>query len=69
MSQSDLAASIVEVLSPLIGVPLTLTRRVVDIRIFHFGVIRRVPRGSVGTYALHIQGTCIIGPINRFSVR
>ncbi len=46
----------VKIWSPLLGLPLTLTRRSVDLRIFHFGTIRVVEKGSVGDYALHISG-------------
>lgn len=43
-------------LLPLIGLPLSLTRRNVDLRIFHFGAIRIVDNGSIGDYALHLSG-------------
>lgn len=42
-------------LEPLIGLKLSIARRVGDMRNFQFGPIRKVDRGTVGDYALHIQ--------------
>jgi hypothetical protein len=42
-------------LSELIGLPLTAARRAADMRTFQFGILRRVDRGSVGDFALHVQ--------------
>jgi len=42
-------------LSRLIALPLTITRRAADLRIFHFGTVRPYKKGHVGEYALHIQ--------------
>jgi len=49
-----------EALRPLLGLPLSLTRRSVDLRVFHFGDIRAVEKGSVGKYALHISGKWVL---------
>ena len=42
-------------LSPLIGLRLSASYRAADMRIFHFGTMRKVAKGSVGEYALHVQ--------------
>ena len=45
-----------QALDPLIGLKLSLALRAMDMRIFHFGYVRRhAQRGEVGKYALHIQ--------------
>ena len=49
-----------DALKVLIGLPLSLTRRNVDLRIFHFGMIRQVEMGSIGEIALHISGEWLI---------
>jgi hypothetical protein len=41
--------------APLVGRQLSILRRGGDMLILHFGSIRRVERGTVGDYALHIQ--------------
>jgi tetratricopeptide (TPR) repeat protein len=48
-------AEIQQQLEPLIGLKLSIARRGGSMRIFHFGTIRQVEKGSVGKYALHIQ--------------
>lgn len=50
-----IAEQIASKLQPLMGLKLTIARRAADLRGFHFGEIRRVPKGTVGDYALHIQ--------------
>lgn len=50
-----IANTITEHLSPLVGLRLTIARRAADMRGFHFGPVRRIQRGTAGTYALHIQ--------------
>ena len=42
-------------LQPLIGLELSIARRAADMRVLHFGQIRKVEKGTVGDYALHIQ--------------
>src|SRR5262252_4212631 len=42
-------------LSQLVGLPLTAARRAADMRVFQFGTLRPVNRGSVGDFALHVQ--------------
>jgi hypothetical protein len=42
-------------LQPLVGLELSIARRAADMRVFHFGRIRKVEKGTVGDYALHIQ--------------
>ncbi len=42
-------------LSRIIGLPLTAARRAADMRMFHFGELRPVDRGSVADFALHVQ--------------
>jgi hypothetical protein len=42
-------------LRPLVGLKLSIARRGADMRIFHFGSIRRVEKGTSGVCALHIQ--------------
>jgi hypothetical protein len=49
------ADGILEHLRPLIGLELAIARRAADMRIFQFGPIRTVRKGTVGEYALHIQ--------------
>ena len=46
-----------EGLQSLVGLPLSIARDALDMKIFHFGPIRPHPsgRGTVGAYALHIQ--------------
>jgi tetratricopeptide (TPR) repeat protein len=43
-------------LRPLIGLKLSIARLAADMRGFHFGEVQKVEGGSVGEYALHIQG-------------
>jgi len=50
-----IAAEIERQLIPLIGLPLSLTHRVADLRIFQFGDIKMVDGGAIGRYAIHIQ--------------
>ena len=47
--------SIVTHLQPLVGLKLTIARRSADMRIFHFGPIRKISGGTIGDYALHVQ--------------
>jgi len=42
-------------LRPLIGLPLSVTRRTADLRNFQFGEMKAVGIGTVGEWALHIQ--------------
>jgi hypothetical protein len=42
-------------LSQIIGHPLSGAWRAADMRVFDFGTLRPVERGSVGDFALHIQ--------------
>ncbi|MBP2461456.1 MULTISPECIES: hypothetical protein [unclassified Rhizobium] len=44
-------------LQVLVGLPLSIARNAADMKIFHFGEIQPHPsgRGTVGSYALHIQ--------------
>lgn len=42
-------------LAQLIGLPLSITRRAADMRIFHFGDVREEKGGTVGQFALHVQ--------------
>jgi len=44
-------------LQVLVGLPLSIIRNAVDMKVLHFGTIRphRSGRGTVGEYALHIQ--------------
>lgn len=42
-------------LSVLIGLRLSIARRAADLRNFQFGRVRKVPGGSIGEYALHVQ--------------
>ena len=52
---TTIAEQIASKLRPLIGLKLSIARLAADMRGFHFGEIRRVPGGTVGDYALHIQ--------------
>jgi hypothetical protein len=52
---TTIADEITAHLQPLIGLGLSIARRAADMRIFHFGRIRQVEKGTVGDYALHIQ--------------
>ncbi len=50
-------------LEPLLGLKLSIARRAVDMRIFHFGDIEADKNGTSGQYALHIQCPwCLDGP-------
>lgn len=51
----DTKAQILGHLRPLAGLRLSLARRASSMRVFHFGVIRPYPPGTVGEFALHIQ--------------
>ena len=42
-------------LKPLIGLQLSIARRAATMRIFHFGRVGPVERGTAGKYAMHIQ--------------
>ena len=42
-------------LAQLVGLPLVMTWRAADMRIFHFGMVRPHKKTNVGEYALHIQ--------------
>ncbi len=42
-------------LKPLVGLKLSRTSRVADMRCFHFGELHEVEQGAVGQYALHVQ--------------
>lgn len=42
-------------LRPLVGLRLAIARRAGSMRVFHFGPVRQLERGSIGEYALHIQ--------------
>jgi hypothetical protein len=42
-------------LTVLIGLPLSIARRAADMRVFHFGRITTLSKGSYGQFALHIQ--------------
>jgi hypothetical protein len=46
-----------QALQPLVGLPLSIVRNVVGMRVFHFGEIRphHGGKGTVGEYALHVQ--------------
>ena len=46
---------VISALSQLVGLPLAVARRAADMRVFHFGAMRAVERGSVGEFALHIH--------------
>lgn len=46
---------VIELMSRLIGLPLSAVRRAADMRTFQFGTLRPVNRGSVGDFALHVQ--------------
>jgi hypothetical protein len=46
---------VIEVLSQLVGLRLTVARRAADMRTFQFGDLRPVDRGTVGEFALHVQ--------------
>lgn len=52
---SETAEQVMLHLRPLIGLPLSVVRRAADMRIFQFGEMRAVERGSVGEWALRIQ--------------
>jgi hypothetical protein len=52
---SSLRAVLIAELSPLLGLTLTIARRAVDMRMFHFGPVRLVDGGSVGDFAIHVQ--------------
>jgi len=52
---TTIADEITAHLQPLIGLELSIARRAADMRVFHFGRIRKVEKGTVGDYALHIQ--------------
>lgn len=52
-------------LQPLVGLPLSIVRQAADMRVFHFGEVRRHHwgKGTVGVYALHVQCPWrIVGP-------
>jgi hypothetical protein len=59
MSQTKSSGStrlqVIRALSQIVGLPLTAARRALDMRMFAFGELRAVDRGSVGDFALHIQ--------------
>lgn len=42
-------------LQVLVGLPLSIARDAANMKVFHFGAIRRSGRGTAGTHALHIQ--------------
>ena len=42
-------------LKALVGLKLSIARRAADMRVLHFGRVRRLTRGSIGQFALHIQ--------------
>ncbi len=44
-------------LQVIVGLPLSIARDVADMKVFHFGKVMPHPsgRGTVGTYALHVQ--------------
>src|SRR4051812_5580418 len=46
---------VIAALSQILGLPLTAARRAADMRVFQFGTLRPVDRGSVGDFALHVQ--------------
>lgn len=52
---TTIADEITAHLQPLVGLELSIARRAADMRVFHFGRIRKVEKGTVGDYALHIQ--------------
>ncbi len=54
----DLKAEIEQHLAPLIGLKWSIARQAADMAVFHFGTIRphHSGTGTVGDYALHIQG-------------
>jgi tetratricopeptide (TPR) repeat protein len=43
-------------LAPLIGLQLSIARRAANMRNFQFGTVRPYQGGTIGDYALHIQG-------------
>lgn len=51
-----LRAEIEARLAPLVGLPLSVARRAADMLTVQFGEMRRVERGSVGEWALHVSG-------------
>jgi len=52
---TPLADSVRERLQPLIGLRLSASYRAADMRVFHFGTMRKVGNGAVGEFALHVQ--------------
>lgn len=44
-----------QAVEPLTGLKLSVARRAADMRVFHFGHMREVDRGTIGQYTLHIQ--------------
>ncbi|OWO94678.1 hypothetical protein B5E41_13115 [Rhizobium esperanzae] len=56
-SENDNRACLESCLQVLVGLPLSIARNAVDMKIFHFGAIRPHPsgKGTVGAYALHLQ--------------
>lgn len=54
-SRSPVSQQVIAALSQIIGLPLTAARRAADMRMFQFGTLRPVDRGSIGDFALHVQ--------------
>lgn len=52
---TDVADAVLKHLQPLVGLTLSESYRVADMRIFHFGAMRNVEGGAAGEYALHVQ--------------
>jgi hypothetical protein len=52
---TSLKNRILEHLTPVVGLSLSIARRAADMRVFHFGKVSEVAGGSVGEIALHIQ--------------
>lgn len=52
---SDLDNAIRTALRPLIGLKLSVARNAGNMKVLHFGDLRRTDKGLIGKYALHIQ--------------
>jgi hypothetical protein len=52
---AQVADSARDQLQPLIGLALSASYRAADMRILHFGQMRKAGKGAVGEYALHVQ--------------